>query len=63
MIKLICKKCNKAWYTANTRSNQRCSDCNGLLVEEELDLSKSNNIIVKPEPSENGESKVIYLKW
>lgn len=34
MIKLICKRCGETWYTANTKPNQKCSDCGGVLVED-----------------------------
>lgn len=36
MVKLICKKCGKIWYTSNTKPDQKCSDCNGILVEDTL---------------------------
>jgi hypothetical protein len=61
MIKLRCEKCGEAWYTANTRLNQKCSECGGLLVEEELDLIKSKEVVIKPEHSKNCGSKIIHL--
>jgi transcription initiation factor IIE alpha subunit len=42
VIKLICKKCGKAWYTANTSSNQKCDDCGGTLEESEM-IKKNKN--------------------
>lgn len=63
MIKLICKKCGQAWYTANTRLNQKCSECGGLLVEEELDFIKSKDVLMDCELTKNCESKVIHLNW
>lgn len=36
MIKLVCKKCGKIWYTSNTKPNQVCSNCGGLLAEDNL---------------------------
>ncbi|MFL0248334.1 hypothetical protein [Candidatus Clostridium stratigraminis] len=63
MIKLKCKKCGQAWYTANTRLNQKCSECGGLLVEEELNFIRSEEVSIKPEPSKNCGPKVIHLNW
>jgi len=36
MIKLICLKCGSNWYTANTRPNQKCGNCNTRLIEVEF---------------------------
>lgn len=40
MIKLLCKKCGKVWYTANTQPNQKCNECSGDLVEVEMDKTE-----------------------
>lgn len=37
MLKFICVKCGKVWYTANTSSNQKCDDCGALLEEAEVE--------------------------
>jgi|GEM_PF-3568822 len=60
MIKLICSSCSSVWYTANTKLNQKCSDCGGLLIEDIL-LSSS----VKKDKSDIEkiyESKIIELE-
>jgi DNA-directed RNA polymerase subunit RPC12/RpoP len=36
MIKYVCVKCGKVWYTANTSSDQKCDDCGGLLEDSEV---------------------------
>lgn len=36
MVKYVCVKCGKIWYTANTSSDQKCDDCGGELKEFEL---------------------------
>lgn len=33
LVRLICEKCGETWYTANTRPNQKCSECNGNLIQ------------------------------
>lgn len=43
VIRLICKECNKIWYTANTQSGQRCDDCGGELEESEEECSEMGN--------------------
>ncbi len=43
MIKFICKKCGKVWYTANTSSDQKCDDCGGSLEDTEV-FKKNKNI-------------------
>jgi hypothetical protein len=34
MIKLVCKTCGVARFTANTLSNQKCDKCEGELEED-----------------------------
>lgn len=58
MIKLICKSCGETWYTANTSPNQKCSDCGGVLVEDNNMLSKLDT---KDIDYNNSKSKVISL--
>jgi hypothetical protein len=63
MIKLICEKCRHIWYTANTRPNQKCSDCGGYLCQTELIDAKyiekySDCIDVK-----KIECKIIHLNF
>jgi len=44
MRKLVCKKCGKAWYTANTldtEDSMTCDDCGGKLQEVESNFNKS----------------------
>lgn len=36
MVKYVCSKCGKVWYTANTSSDQKCDDCGGILKESAL---------------------------
>lgn len=36
MIKLLCLKCGATWYTANTKPNQKCGNCNTRLREVEF---------------------------
>lgn len=61
MIKLICTQCGRSWYTANTKPNQRCSECDGLLVEVELEYLKPKDIISEPQSVKDTDSKVIFL--
>ena len=63
MIKLKCKKCGQTWHTANTRLSQKCSECGGFLVEEELNFIKSKDVLIDQEPTKNYESKVIHISW
>lgn len=46
MIKFICKKCGKVWYTANTSPDQKCDECGGLLEksDESDEYKKSQDI-------------------
>jgi transcription initiation factor IIE alpha subunit len=59
MIKLICKRCGETWYTANTKPNQKCSDCDGVLVEDTsfTDKDKKDNQDIKT----SSQPKVIHL--
>jgi rRNA maturation endonuclease Nob1 len=43
MVKLICQKCNKVWYSSNELDGQKCSECGGLLKKSELS-SKSQEV-------------------
>lgn len=43
MIKFICEKCGKIWYTANTSLDQKCDDCGGFLEDAET-FNKRKNI-------------------
>jgi hypothetical protein len=40
MIKLVCQKCFRVWYTADTRPDQLCSECGGELKEEDIVINK-----------------------
>lgn len=42
MIKLQCTKCGKFWYTTYVKGEQICSDCNGQLVEVEIESVRHN---------------------
>lgn len=55
MIKLICTKCGQAWYTANTSPNQKCSTCNGDLVEVEMDYNKRKDDDCKMSDKKNNK--------
>ncbi|ERI93002.1 hypothetical protein HMPREF1982_01959 [Clostridiales bacterium oral taxon 876 str. F0540] len=61
MIKLICKECGEEWYTANTRSNQKCGSCGGILVEEDFIPSKDIESDEHNDTKSKNECKVIYL--
>lgn len=56
MIKLICKRCGQTWYTANTKPNQKCGECGGDLIEEDLINSNDTNT------DKENSCKIIYLK-
>lgn len=36
MKKYLCKKCGKVWYTANNNNDMKCEECNGELIEEDI---------------------------
>ena len=40
MIKLVCDKCAKIWYTSNTSIDQECDDCGARLVEVDFIAAK-----------------------
>jgi predicted amidophosphoribosyltransferase len=42
MIKLQCTKCGKSWYTTYVQGEQICSDCNGPLIEVEMECSRES---------------------
>jgi hypothetical protein len=42
MISLLCKKCGKHWYTANTQFVPECDDCGGELIEDAQNLLSFN---------------------
>lgn len=35
MVRYVCKKCGKVWYTSDTRNGQKCDDCGGGLIKED----------------------------
>jgi hypothetical protein len=63
VIKLICKKCDQAWYTSNTRSNQKCSECGGTLIEESLITSGNKPNKNKLSIEREDKSNVMYVDW
>lgn len=62
VIRLVCSKCNHIWYTSNTRANQKCGDCGGILHETELIVSKEIETNKEVE-SERINSKVIFVDF
>jgi predicted amidophosphoribosyltransferase len=42
MISLLCKKCGKHWYTANTMYTPKCETCGGELEKDDEDLYNKN---------------------
>lgn len=63
MIKLICQKCSHVWYTANTRPDQKCSDCGGYLREIELINAKDIEKVSEGTDEKKDECKVIHLNF
>ena len=45
MISLLCKKCGKHWYTANTMYTPKCETCGGELEKDDEDLYNKNREI------------------
>ncbi|MGH4119474.1 hypothetical protein [Clostridium sp.] len=43
MIRLVCKKCDHIWYTANTSINQKCDECGGILIEIGIEAKEIEN--------------------
>lgn len=42
MIKLVCQKCGRVWYTScETAINDKCDACGGILKQEDIKESKS----------------------
>lgn len=60
MIKLQCTKCGKVWYTTYVQGEQICSDCNGTLVEVEMESVKKD--VVEEEKPENDNKIVSFFK-
>jgi transcription initiation factor IIE alpha subunit len=51
------------WYTANTRSEQRCDSCGGKLKEVDLIASKDIDASGTSSIEKKDECKVIYLTY
>lgn len=43
MVRYVCIKCGKVWYTSNTSPDQKCDDCGGLLKASDIYNGKINN--------------------
>jgi predicted nucleic acid-binding Zn-ribbon protein len=63
VIRLICEKCGHVWYTSNTRSNQKCSDCDGHLFETDLINAKNIEKNTTDMSEKKDECKVIHLDF
>jgi tRNA(Ile2) C34 agmatinyltransferase TiaS len=59
MIKLICLKCGATWYTANTKPNQKCSNCKARLREVDF-IPTKENVLDKNQKHVTAEN-LIYL--
>lgn len=61
MIRLICEKCSTVWYTANTRPNQKCGDCGGNLIEEDLIIPKDIEMKKESTINKDGQDAAIHF--